>query len=637
MCGISGIVQHDGKPVSAGLLERMTRVLAHRGPDHHSTKILRKTGLGHRRLAIVDRSPAGRQPMCDESETIWIVCNGEIYNHIELRGQLERQGFRFRSRSDTEVILYLYRLYGDDCVHHLRGMFAFAIWDTKKQRLMMARDRFGQKPLLYAELDGQFMFASELKSLRQNPQLPVKINPSTIHRYISMDYIPAPDSIFQAVRKLPAAHQLVLQDGQISIKRYWQLDYRQQPGSASQADREQQLREHFDESVRLRLMGEVPVGVYLSGGIDSNSIAAAVSRVSGQQVETFSLGFNEKSADESHYARVAADFLGTKHHEMILQPDLENLLPVIAGHLDEPFGDPSAVPTWCLSEMASQHITVALSGEGGDEALAGYARYRKHQIARRLWILPATVRRSTAALLKALLPASLAPDHPLRGLAELLASREPSLDRIYGRWLLHCDAEIARELYSTEFQQAISLEDPISFLAGLFASSQARGPINSMLDVDQRSYLADDLLPKLDLCMMAHSLEGRSPFLDHEFAAFMAALPESDKLHAGEGKKILRRALAGQVAPGVMSREKRGFGLPLHQWLQGPLQNMLQDTLLSPSAFTRRLFQTPTLETLIRQVRLGHPNHCYLLWNLLMLELWYQSQADGFQPIAAGR
>jgi asparagine synthase (glutamine-hydrolysing) len=626
MCGISGIVQNDGNRVSARLLDKMTRVLAHRGPDNHSTKILGKAGLGHRRLAIVDLSPAGHQPMCDDTETIWIVCNGEIYNHLELRQQLERQGFKFRSHNDTEVILYLYRLYGDDCVQHLRGMFAFAIWDIKKQRLMMARDRFGQKSLFYSDINGQFMFASELKSLKQNPALPTEINPSVLHRFISMDYIAAPDSIFKAVRKLPAAHQLVMEAGQVSIKRYWQLDYSQKMASTSLADRETELAELFDESVRLRLMGEVPVGVYLSGGIDSNSIAAAACRVSGQQVKTFSLGFNEKSADESQQARVAAEFLGTKHREIILQPDLENLLPVIARHMDEPFGDPSAVPTWCLSEMASQHITVALSGEGGDEALAGYSRYRKHQIAHRLWALPKTVRQGLAALLKKLLPASVALDHPLRGLADLLASGEQSLDKLYSRWLLHCDAALARDLYTHGFQQAISIQDPVSFLADLFASSNANGAINSMLDVDQKSYLGNDLLPKLDMCMMAHSMEGRSPFLDHKLAAFMAALPEGDKLHAGEGKWILRRALAGQVAPGVMKREKRGFGLPLNAWLGGPLYDMLHDTLLSQSAQTRCLFRASTLTKLIDFTRVGHPTHCFLLWNLLMLELWFQGQ-----------
>ena len=320
--------------------------------------------------------------------------------------------------------------------------------------------------------------------------------------------------------------------------------------------------------------------------------------------------------------------MGTRHHELILQPDLENLLPLIASHLDEPFGDPSAIPTWCLSEMASQHITVALSGEGGDEALAGYPRYRKHQIARRLWVLPAAVRHKIGPLLKSMLSPSLALTHPLRGLADLLANSESSLDKVYARWLFHCDMETARELYSSEFQQAISMDDPIRLLASLFAGSSALDPINSMLDVDQKSYLADDLLPKLDLCAMAHSVEGRSPFLDHEFAAFMAALPARDKLRRGKGKWIFRRALADKVAPGVMNREKRGFGLPLAQWLQGPLHDMLRDTLLGPSARARGLFNPSSVESMIGQTRLGHSNHCYLLWNLLMLELWYQNQSD---------
>ncbi len=628
MCGISGIVQYDGAPVSSDLLNRMTGVLAHRGPDHQGTRILGITGLGSRRLAIVDRSPAGEQPMSDDRETLWIVCNGEIYNHNALRKMLERQGFRFKSKSDSEVILYLYRLYGDDCVNYLRGMFAFALWDTENQRLLLTRDRFGQKPLYYANRAGRFTFASEIKSLRQDAELPLDINPGAIHRFLTMDYVPAPGSIFGAVNKLPAAHQLVFEKGKVRLRRYWHLDYGTHSNTLSVADLEQEVVDRLEESTRLRLMGEVPIGVYLSGGIDSNAIAALVCRASNQKVMTFSIGFDDANQDESTFARKSAQYLGTEHHELLLSPDLESLIPVIVKHFDEPFGDPSAVPTWCLSEMASRHITVALSGEGGDEAFAGYPRYRKHSIARALWLLPKAVRSTSGWVLGRLLPSSLPAHSPLLGLVDLLKARDESLDQIYGRWLFHHDADSAGDLYTADFGAAVCLDDPVRLLAGLFAESKAADPVNAMLDVDQRSYLADDLLPKLDMATMAHSVEGRSPFLDHEFAAFVATIPGRHKLRGKTGKWILRRAFRGLVEPTVLGREKRGFGLPLAAWLRGPLNELLHDTLLSQVARERGLFDHGRLKRLVEGQSVRQPHACYLLWNLLVLELWFHSAGD---------
>jgi len=628
MCGISGIVQYDGRPVPQDLLDRMTSVLAHRGPDHQGTRILGSVGLGCRRLAIVDRSPAGQQPMCDSGETIWIVCNGEIYNHDALRKMLEQQGFRFKSRSDTEVILYLYRLYGDDCVNYLRGMFAFAIWDTENQRLLLTRDRFGQKPLYYANQSGRFSFASEIKSLRQDEGLPLDIDPAAIHRFLTMDYIPAPGSIFRAVNKLPAAHQLVFEKGKISLRCYWRLDYAVPPNRLPVAELEHEIISRLGEAVKLHLMGEVPWGVYLSGGIDSNAVAALVCRHSSQNVKTFSIGFKQASHDESAFARTAASHLGTEHHELILSPDRPELVPKIVGHFDEPFGDSSAVPTWCLSEMAGRHITVALAGEGGDEAFAGYDRYRKHRIARALWLLPRTARHASGAILRRLLPLSLPADSPLWRLADVLNGRHKSLDHLYSQWLFHNSAQTAGLLYSAEFAAAASLDDPVEWLVDLFAHSAATDPVNAMLDVDQRSYLADDLLPKVDIASMAHSVEVRSPFLDHEFAAFAASIPGHHKLRGKTGKWILRRALEGLVEPTVLRREKRGFGLPVAAWLGGPWRELLRDTLLSQAARERGLFDHAYVKHLVEGQAMHAPQASYLLWNLLVLELWFRSAGD---------
>lgn len=625
MCGLAGIVRHDGGAVQPAVLEAMTAVLAHRGPDGQGVRVLGAAGLGHRRLAIVDRSPAGDQPMCDERGSLWIVCNGEIYNHLELRKDLERRGFSFRSGSDTEVILYLYRLYGDDCVDHLRGMFAFALWDDEARRLLLARDRFGQKPMYYMDDAEQFCFASELKSLQRHPAFRWQTDPAAIHRFLAMDYVPSPGSVYASVRKLPAAHRLVVEQGRVRLERYWRLDYGAPIRRAPLAELREELLQRFEESVRLRLMGEVPVGVFLSGGIDSNAIASAVSRVSGQPLRTFSIGFDDPDHDESRYARESARLLGTEHHELVLTPDLESLLPKIVAHFDEPFGDPSTIPTWCLSEMAGRHITVALSGEGGDEAFAGYPRYRKHEAARRAWMLPRPLRMALGHTLRRALPASLPGAHPLRGAADLLTAREGTFDEVYGRWLLHCDAGTAERLYAPGFRDAVDLQDPVRLLAGLFGVSRARDPINAMLDVDQQSYLADDLLIKLDVAAMAHSVEGRSPFLDHQFAAFVATLPGRCKLRGGTGKWLLRKALAGRLPAPVLKRGKRGFGLPLEQWLSGPLRPLLNDTLGSRAARERGLFQRQAVQALLDGGARRKPQHAYLLWNLLVLELWFTS------------
>lgn len=624
MCGIAGIVGKAGQPVAMDVLRDMTRALGHRGPDDHDTRQLDGAGLGHRRLSIVDLTAAGRQPMSTEDGRLWTVYNGEIYNHVSLRRDLEKLGYRFHTKTDTEVLLNLYREYGDRCVERLRGMFAFAIWDCDRRRLLMMRDRFGQKPLYYMKVDSTLVFSSELRSLARHPDMPRDVDPASIHRFLSLDYIPAPETVYRGVYKLPAAHGLVYEDGQIRVYPYWRLDYGGPPLAGGRNERREELLQRFDEAVKLQLMGEVPVGVFLSGGIDSNSIAASISGITGQRVETFSIGFSDPEADESGQARDAARFLGTRHHERIMEPRLDDLLPRIVSHFGEPFGDPSALPTWSLAEMAGEHITVALSGEGGDEALAGYPRYPKHLLARRIWMIPPGLRRKFGSLLTGVLPDAVSPSHPLRGLADLLAQGASELPEIYGRWLMHCDPKTARSLYATDFSGRLELSDPGGYLRDLFSDTSADTLLNAMLDVDQRSYLADCLLPKLDMCTMAHSVEGRSPFLDHELAEFMARLPERDKLHRGEGKWLFRRALADRVAPGVMHRPKRGFGLPLAKWLSGPLQELLRDTLGRSKGF----FRTPELERLLdRGGPAGagwHPTEPYLIWNLLVLELWQQ-------------
>jgi asparagine synthase (glutamine-hydrolysing) len=629
MCGICGIMNHkDGGPVSRALLEKMTGVLSHRGPDSHGIHIDRAAGLGHRRLAIIDRTSLGNQPMSNEDGSIWLVFDGEIYNFRSLRQQLEGK-HTFRSQSDTEVIIHLYEEYGEDCIEHLRGMFAFALWDGTEEKLFMARDRLGQKFIYYTSGPERFLFASEIKSLLQDHGLTRVPNLNALHDYLSLSYAPGAETAFKNIYRIPPAHKLVYQKGKLTLSRYWQLSYAAASGRAPGPGQvKEEIIEKLTESVSLRLMSEVPLGAFLSGGIDSSSVVALMMQLTGRPVKTFSIGFNEKSHDESHYARMVSRALGTEHYEYTLSPYITSILPEVIEQYDEPFADPSAIPTYYLAKMAKQHVTVALNGDGGDENFAGYDRYVKSKLALYYHWLPSPLRRSLTFLFSRLVPGSLPHDNILGRLREFFSAGDMSLAEMYCRWLFFFNRYDKVNLYTDAFSSGIDTEDTEEMIERLIHSSDGKDFTEAAVHTDVLTYLPGDLLIKMDRATMAHALESRSPFLDHTFMEYVAALPSRFKLQGLSRKWILKEAAGTLLPDEIIRRPKRGFGIPVDQWLRTQLRDAVYDILMSRSSRDRGYFKESAVEELLKQHMSGERNWQFHLWNLLVLELWHQRFID---------
>lgn len=629
MCGICGIVNHkDGDPVSRDLLEKMTAVLAHRGPDSHGIHIGRSAGLGHRRLAVIDRTSLANQPMSNEDGSMWLVFDGEIYNFKSLRQQLEGK-HTFRSQSDTEVIVHLYEEYGEDCIEHLRGMFAFALWDSTAEKLLMARDRLGQKFIYYTSGPERLLFASEIKSLLQDDALTRVPNLNALHDYLSLSYTPGGETAFENVYRIPPAHKLVYEKGRLTLSRYWQLSYAAasvRPPDPGQVKEE--IIERLRESVSLRLVSDVPLGAFLSGGIDSSTVVALMMQLLDRPVKTFSIGFEEKSHDESHYARMVSRALGTEHYEYTLSPDITSILPEVIAQYDEPLADPSAIPTYYLAKMARQHVTVALNGDGGDENFAGYDRYVKSKVALHYHRLPSPVRRSLTSLFSRLVPGGLAHDNILGRLREFFSAGDMSPAEMYCRWLFIFNRYDKPALYTAEFSSAINTGDSEERIERLIHSSDGKDFIEAAVHADVLTYLPDDLLVKMDRATMAHALESRSPFLDHTFMEYVAALPAGLKLKGLSRKWILKKAAGALLPDEIIRRPKRGFGIPVDQWLRTQLKDTVHDILMSRSCRDRGYFKESAVEELLKQHMSGERNRQFHLWNLLVLELWHQRFID---------
>jgi asparagine synthase (glutamine-hydrolysing) len=629
VCGICGIAQRDpGEAVGESSLHRMASAMAHRGPDGEAVVAMGPVGLGHRRLAIVDRSPAGAQPMSSPDGSLWIVHNGEIYNHLDERRALEARGYEFRSRSDTEVILALYEEHGEACLARLRGMFAFAIWDGRKRALFLARDRAGKKPLYYQLTPRRFLFASEIKALRAVEEDSPAIDPEALHHFLSFDYVPSPRTAFRGIFKLPAGHQLVYRQGEVRVSRYFRPSDAVPGPAPDPRMAAAEIRRTLGIAVQRRLMGEVPVGVFLSGGIDSSAIVALLAAGGGPPIPTFSIAFAEASHDESHWARLIARRFGTEHHEFVVEPDLVAELPRIVRQYDEPFGDPSALPTYFLAREARGAITVALTGDGGDEGFAGYERYVKNALAARYLALPAPLRHVAAAALRRAAPDHVPFEHPLRQLARFAALDARSLEQLYCRWLLHFDAEQKQDLYTPEFRASVR-EDSCAVVQALFAESSGADLTARELAVDVASYLPDDLLVKTDVATMAHSMEARCPFLDQDVVALAASLPSRYKLLGTRTKWILRRALRGLLPDRILRRPKQGFGAPIDQWLRRQLRPLAHELLLSRRSIERGLFRPRAVRRLLDEHERGVREWQFHLWNLLVLELWHREAVDG--------
>jgi asparagine synthase (glutamine-hydrolysing) len=603
----------------------MGDLLAHRGPDGAGVWHEGAVGLAHRRLAIVDPSDAARQPMPAEDPRIRIVCNGEIYNFRELRAELEARGHRFRTRSDTEVLAAAYAAYGVQCLSRLRGMFAFALWDGGRRRLFLARDRPGKKPLYYRlDADG-IAFASEPKAFLAEPSFEARPDAAALFDYLTYHYVPAPRSAFTNVRRVPPAHYLLVEDGHVRLERYWRLRYRPKR-SLSEGEAAAELLARLRDAVRARLVADVPIGAFLSGGIDSSAIVALMAEIGVGPVRTFSIGFEEPEYDELPYARLVARRYGTEHREFVVRPDAVDVLPRLVWHYNEPYADSSAVATFYLAELTRRHVTVALNGDGGDENLAGYTRYLASRLAERYASLVRPVHRPLAALLGAVPGASRGLVTRARRFVEALGETPA---RRYARWVSHFDPALKRALATEEFRRAAGDRDSVEHLAAAFGAAQGSDLVDATLAVDVETYLPDDLLVKVDISTMAHGLEGRSPFLDHELMEFCASLPSDLKLRGLTTKYLLRRAVRDLLPAAVVDRPKQGFGVPIDRWLRGELRGLVHDVLLDTRTLQRGYFHEPVVRRLLGEHQRGVRGWHYQLWNLLVLELWHRTFVDG--------
>lgn len=632
MCGIIGRFNYrSGAPVADHTLAAMCELVGHRGPDGQGVWSDGPVGFGHRRLAVIDTSSAGRQPLQTADGRLTITFNGEIYNFGELRRELEQHGCQFHSRTDTEVILHAYQRYGVDCLSRLRGMFAFAIWDADKRRLFAARDRLGKKPLYYRNDSDGFAFASEPKAFLAESSFVAEADPRALFHYLSFQYVPSPASAFRGLHRLPPAHYLVLEDGRLSIERYWTLRYSPKR-SISEAEAAESVLADLTEATRIRLVSDVPLGAFLSGGIDSSLVVALMAGAGGGRVKTFSIGFDEAEYNELAYARVVAERFGTDHHETIVRPDAIAILPKLIWHYNEPFADSSAIPSFYLAEMTRRHVTVALTGDAGDENFAGYDRYLASQLARRFDGIPRSVRHAISRLAAALPGGATRSTHGR--LRRFLETAADSHERRYARWMFHFDGAEKQAICSPEFLAQAGPLDSAAHLETLFASSTSEDHLDATLRADVLSYLPDDLLVKVDIATMAHGLEARSPFLDHIVMERAAHLPVHLKLRGGTKKYILKRVARTLLPDEVIDRPKMGFGVPLDRWFRGPLRDFTHDVLLGSRCRSRGLFQVATIERLLHEHQTNRRNWHYHLWNLLILELWHQTFIDA-KPAAA--
>ncbi len=633
MCGIAGVVDTRGLPVEEKLVRRLSEVLRHRGPDDEGYHIDGPVALGQRRLAILDL-PGGRQPMSNEDGTVWITFNGEIYNFRELRARLENLGHRFATRSDTETIVHAYEQYGAECVKELRGMFAFALWDHPRQILLLARDRVGKKPLFYAEVGSQWVFASELQALLRHPGLAREVDVAALDDYLTYGYVPAPKTILRGVYKLPPAHYLTLRtrggrDPEIRVERYWRLAYEPKL-RLSEGEAADGLLEVLKDAVRLRMIADVPLGALLSGGIDSSIVVALMSQLSDRPVKTFSVGFDEQEFNELPHARRVAEHCGTEHHELIVRPNALEVLPTLVRHYGEPYADSSAIPSYYVAKLTRQHVKVALNGDGGDECLAGYERYAGGLAADRYGRIPAVVRRLAIEPLGRLLPASGSRRSRLTQARRFLeVAGQPAPER-YLHWIGYVPSTEKAALYSSDFQRQLDGHRAESWLSEMWErlSATGLGPLDRMLALDVESYLPYDLLVKMDIATMANSLEARSPFLDHHVMEFCARLPANYKVRGMRLKHLLKRVGAGLLPPETLTRRKMGFGVPVGRWMRGELRSWMEDLLLSPRALKRGYFEADALRQLMWGHVDGREDHSFKLWALLWLELWHREFVD---------
>jgi len=626
MCGIVGILDLQGRQVDPTWIDRMNAAIVHRGPDDSGSYVRNYVGLGMRRLSIIDVA-GGHQPVYNEDKTVWVVFNGEIYNHQELRRDLEQAGHRFYTRSDSETLVHLYEQYGVDGVSRLRGMFAYALWDEKAKRLLLARDRIGIKPLYYSMANGRLAFSSELKSLCRLPWFKPDLNPLAIDRFLAYMYIPGPETVYQGVVELPPAHVLIHERDRTTVQRYWTLQYRSNR-SISFDEWTDRVLTQFRDSVRSHLISDVPLGAFLSGGIDSSAIVAAMAEVSSKPVVTFSIGHEGKGAfqDERPYARIVAERYQTEHHELIVSADIRDVLPKIVACFDQPFADSSAIPNYYITKLTRRHVTVALSGLGGDELAGGYERYLGMQWAEYFRKLPHFVRGVLGEYWGGYLP-DLESGHPsMSRLKRFLASAALPAGRRYGEFVMAHAFMDRAQVFTREFQGSAKGVDPESLIEQVFASSDADSLLHYLLLCDMHLYLPGDLLPLTDRLSMLHSLEVRVPFLDHPLIELMAQIPPEYKVRGCEKKVLLKRAFRGLLPDSILYRKKMGFSVPLALWLRTDLKSLMQDTLSETRVKSLGYLRWNQVSKLMCEHLSGAANHESKLWSLMNLALWEQQR-----------
>jgi asparagine synthase (glutamine-hydrolysing) len=616
------------------LLTQMCVAIEHRGPDSRGTHHAPGVGLGIQRLRVIDLV-TGDQPISNESGTVTVVLNGEIYNFRELREGLQRRGHTFATRTDTEVIVHLYEEKGNDLLADLQGMFAFALWDERQRRLLLARDRVGKKPMFYSLRDGVLSFASEIDSLLQDPEIPLDLDLQALDAYLALRYIPHPRSIYRAVRKLPPGGRLVWQDGSAAIDRWWKLSYRSKTSPHDLGTFAEALREAIRQATRRRLVSDVPLGAFLSGGIDSSAVVAAMAESSSQPVKTFSIGFASAGSEfnELPYARTVAKLFATDHHEEIVEPDAVEMLPRVVRAFGEPFADPTALPSFYLAEMTRRHVTVALNGDGGDESFAGYDRYAANLLLAALDRTPLAARR-LASTIGARIPASATINSTRSRLRRLAEGLPLDAAQRYIAYSTRLDGIDRARVYTAEGQREIGRGWIDGYFAGVWEEADADELLDRMLATDVEMYLTGDLLVKADIASMHYSLEARSPLLDHEVMDLAAAAPPQLKLQGREKKVGLRAALRGWIPDEILDRPKRGFELPVADWLRGDLGAYARDVLLDPQTRGRGLLDPTYASTLLDQHMSRQNDHARRIWTLLVFELWQRARVD--QPRAAG-
>jgi asparagine synthase (glutamine-hydrolysing) len=632
MCGITGWVnleQSNSKNHSEVALHSMCERIVHRGPDSEGIWMDDTVALGMRRLSIIDLK-TGDQPVYSEDKSVIAMVNGELYNFREVRADLEKRGHKFVTQTDVEIVPHLYQIYGDDFVDHINGMFAISLWDAQKKKLILARDRFGEKPLYYGVFDGKLIYASEPKALHAHPAVTAELDLDAMRHYLSYDYVPAPHSIYKGIYKLPAAHILTVENGQVRTRRYWNLTWQKPAREQGRngngfGEKASELRDLLSDAVRMRLVADVPLGILLSGGIDSSTVAAFATQHATETVKTFSIGFSEDSFDETRYARQVAAFLGTDHHEEILSVEKAgDLISEIGGWLDEPVSDGSLIPTYLLARFVRKHVTVALGGDGGDELFAGYPMYYGHKVAKMYSSVPSFLRSGLIEpIVNRLAVSTRNLSFEYRAKRFVRSSKYDLVTRHHS-WFGSFSVDEQNALLTPVVREQ-TLGDIYADARELLELCDATTEIERMQYLDINYYMAEDILTKVDRASMAVSLETRAPFLDPRVGQFAASLPLEYKLRGSKGKYILKKAVEPLLPREILHRSKKGFGIPVADWLKGRLNPLMHDLLAPARLKDQGLFEPEHVQTLIAEHEKGIASHHKQLWTLLVFQLWHDN------------